>query len=140
MKPFVGKVRYAPEVASRPERLAKDLSSAKALVALMEEEATTLRQAMTIPAKQESSSDEAAANGTSTANGDAVMDEAASEQYEEDPEPRERGSEAVERRVEKVMSELRDQGLFAGCSDEEVEAKRVSMERSSGPRLADMLF
>lgn len=106
----------------------------------MEEEAATLRQAMTIPAKQESNSDEATANGTSTANGDAVMDEAVSEQYEEDPEPRERGSEAVERRVEKVMSELREQGLFAGCSDEEVEAKRVSIERFSGARFADMLF
>lgn len=128
VKPFVGKVRYAPDVASRPERMVKDLANAKALVSLMEEEAASLRKEMHVLPTQESNGDNAPVNGTST--DDAATADSSGFHYEEDPEPRERGSDAVERRIERIMSELRDQGQFAGCSDDELEAKRVSHWRA----------
>jgi hypothetical protein len=44
-KPFVNKIQYAPEVASKPERLEKDLANTKTLAALLGEEAAILRKA-----------------------------------------------------------------------------------------------
>lgn len=124
VKPFVGKVRYAPEVASRPERLSKDLANAKELVTVLEEEAASLRSAMSATTIQPTNGENTEAN--SNAAEDAAMADVAGDQYEEDPEPQERGSDAIERRVEKIISDLREQGQFAGNSDDEVEAKRVS--------------
>ncbi|KAH8106075.1 hypothetical protein BXZ70DRAFT_1037538 [Cristinia sonorae] len=116
VKPFVGKVRYAPDVASKPERLAKDLETAKALVNVLEEQAAALRKPLPPVAPEE----------TLTANGDdTAMQDPHSDQYGEDPEPRERGSDAVERRVEKIMSELPEQGLLAGKSDQEINELRT---------------
>ncbi|THH33570.1 hypothetical protein EUX98_g514 [Antrodiella citrinella] len=123
VKPFIGRVRYAPEVASRPERLVKDLANAKALIALLEEEAATLRKPMSPIPPHESNGDTAETNGN--VNEDVIMADNATEYFEEDPEPRECASDAVERRADKLMSDLREQGQFAGCSDEEVEAKRT---------------
>jgi len=52
---------------------------------------------------------------------DAVMSDAHAG-HEDDPEPKESGSEAIERRIEKIMSDLREQGVV----DEKVmEAKKV---------------
>ena len=44
-KPFVTRVRHTPEVASKPDRLVKDLENAKKLAALLEEEYMNLRRA-----------------------------------------------------------------------------------------------
>ena len=44
---------------------------------------------------------------------------------EEDPEPKENGSDAVERRVEKVLSDLREQGLVDVNDEKTYEEKKV---------------
>ena len=122
VKPFVSRVRYTPEAASRPERLVKDLNNARTLATVLEDEYTSLRQAL------------AEAKAQKAENGDEVKEEAVdvtmadtiNVDEEEDPEPRERGSDAVERRIERVMVDMREQGLLDGLDEAEVEAKRVS--------------
>ncbi|CAL1701519.1 unnamed protein product [Somion occarium] len=120
VKPFTSRVRYAPEVASRPDRLAKDLANAKILASVLEDEYAALRKAHA-EAKAQGTE-----NGVETKDGsnDVMMADTGNDQ-DEDPEPRERGSDAVERRIEKVMTEMKDQGLLEGLDDQEVEAKRT---------------
>lgn len=91
------------------------------MAAILEEEFETLRK-LKIEQKKE-------ANGDTSANGGAVLSDAvmadATGAEEEDPEPRERGSEAVERRIEKVMADIRDQGLVDAADEKALEAKKV---------------
>lgn len=144
VKPFVNRIRYTPEVASRPERLEKDLGNAKKLAAILEDEAARLRTAQVQPAGS-STATSATATATSTTGtgtgeedpqGDANMAPSAVEPpaapapapaaiEEDEPEPKENGSEAVERRIEKVMSELRDQGLVDVNNEKEYEERKV---------------
>ncbi|KAH9850035.1 hypothetical protein C2E23DRAFT_837171 [Lenzites betulinus] len=122
-KPFVTRVRHTPEVASKPDRLVKDLENAKKLAALMEEEYMRLRKAKVEEKPKE--------NGDSATNGDkpeapaedTTMADAAEDA--EDPEPREMGSEAVERRVEKVLADLHEQGAVDTSDEKALEAKRT---------------
>lgn len=122
-KPFVTRVRHTPEVASKPDRLVKDLENAKKLAALMEEEYMRLRKAKVEEKPKE--------NGDSATNGDkpeapaedTTIADAAEDA--EDPEPREMGSEAVERRVEKVLADLHEQGAVDTSDEKALEAKRV---------------
>ncbi|EPT02795.1 hypothetical protein FOMPIDRAFT_1022699 [Fomitopsis schrenkii] len=118
-KPFTGRVRYAPEVASKPDRIVKDLENAKTLAAILEEEYETLRTLKIQPKKE--GGDEANGN---VANVDVAMTDAAGA-ADEDPEPRERGSQAVERRIEKVMADLRDQGLVDSADEKALEQKKA---------------
>lgn len=120
-KPFTGRVRYAPEVASKPDRIVKDLENAKTLAAILEEEYETLRTLKIQPKKE--GGDEANGN---VANVDVAMTDAAGA-ADEDPEPRERGSQAVERRIEKVMADLRDQGLVDSADEKALEQKKVCL-------------
>ncbi|KAJ6543854.1 hypothetical protein B0H19DRAFT_1168666 [Mycena capillaripes] len=115
VKPFTNRIRYAPEVSSRPDRLEKDLANAKALAAKLENEAAELRK-LKIPRKTAPS--EGAAGGLEA-------DVAMSEPEEEEPEPRERGCDAVERRIEKVMADLRQQELVDVNDDKAYECKKT---------------
>ncbi|KAF7313404.1 hypothetical protein HMN09_00496300 [Mycena chlorophos] len=90
VKAFVNRVRYAPEVASRPDRMEKDLAQAKQLAAKLEAEAKEL-QTLTFVKKTK-------------ANGDAMDEGASGGEGEGEPEP-ERGSEAVEARIAKALAE-----------------------------------
>jgi len=122
IRPFVNKVRYAPEVASRPERLEKDLENAKVLASILEEQSAKLRSFKPTPPE-----DKANGEGESVkveVNGDANM--AAPEDEEDDLEPKERGSDAVERRIEKVLADMRDQGLVDVNDEKAYHAKKVS--------------
>ncbi|KAK7695549.1 hypothetical protein QCA50_000185 [Cerrena zonata] len=121
VKPFVSRVRYTPEAASRPERLTKDLNNARILATTLEDEYTALRQALA-DAKAQKSENGAEVKDESE---DVTMSETINADEEEDPEPRERGSDAVERRIEKVMTDMKEQGLLDGVDEEEVEAKRT---------------
>jgi hypothetical protein len=123
MRPFVNRVRYAPEVSSKPDRLEKDLTQAKALTTILEAEATTLRKAK-IKLTPNSQHQDGVTNEelkTEEPLEDAVM--TAGDSMEEDPEPAENGSEAVERRIEKVMADLHKQGLV---DDKAYNAKKVN--------------
>ncbi|KXN84225.1 hypothetical protein AN958_12878 [Leucoagaricus sp. SymC.cos] len=120
VKPFTNRVRYMPDVASRPERLAKDLANAKTLVTQLEEEDAKLRSMkiseLTVKPKP---------NGEAKPEEDTAM--APPESLEEEPEeePRERGSEGVERRIEKIMADLREQGLVDVNNEREYEEKKT---------------
>lgn len=84
------------------------------MASILEEEASALRQFS--PSEHESS----ATNGD-TKPVDAVMSDAHAD-HEDDSEPKESGSEAIERRIEKIMADLREQGAV----DEKVmEAQKV---------------
>ncbi|KAJ6516368.1 hypothetical protein C8R45DRAFT_1087446 [Mycena sanguinolenta] len=121
VKPFTNRMRYAPEVSSRPDRMEKDLANAKALVAKLEGEAAELRKLKTAPAKPALA--EGGADGEDVAMAPGGEDDA----DEEEPEPRERGSDAVERRVEKVMADLRAQELVDVNDDKAYEAKKTTV-------------
>lgn len=119
------RVRHTPEVASKPDRLVKDLENAKKLAAILEEEYMNLRKAK-IDEKPQNGDASASANGeqTDAPNEDSAMRDATAE-AEDDPEPREMGSEAVERRIEKVMADLQEQGAVDTSDEKALEAKRV---------------
>lgn len=98
----------------------KDLENARKLTSLLEEEYLALRKAKV---------DEKGQNGDSNTNGDAPQEDASmgdsTGDVEDDPEPREMGSEAVERRIEKVMADLQEQGAVDTSDERALEAKRV---------------
>lgn len=120
-KPFTSRIRFAPEVASKPDRLAKDLENAKALAATLEAEYETLRKTK-LETKPETNGD-TTENGTSQP-ADIAMSNADGENAD-DTEPLERGSDAVERRIEKIMADLREQNLLDFSDEKAVEARRV---------------
>lgn len=124
-KPFTGKVRYAPEVASKPDRLVKDLVSAKALALSLEAQADTLRRMKFEPRPETSEASGEANDTTEQQDVPMTMTTATAETIEEDPEPRERGSDAVEQRIEKVMADLREQNALDFSDEKAVEARRT---------------
>jgi hypothetical protein len=116
VRPFISRIRYTPEVAAKPERMAKDLVNAKKLASILEDEAALLRNFSikhVVP--------EEGKGVKSDDDFDATMVD-----VDDDPEPKERGSEAIERRIEKVVSELCDQGLVDVHDEKGYEAKKVS--------------
>lgn len=125
VKPFVNRVRYAPEVSNKPDRLEKDLANARTLAAKLEQEYLELRTWQ--PPKPEPAAggdaDNVKANGEDR---DATMaDTNGSSEQEEDPEPNEKGTDAVERRIEKVMADLVGQGLVDASDEKVLNAKRT---------------
>lgn len=115
-KPFVNRVRYVPEVANRPGRIEKDLANVKLLASILEDECVALFK-----------SSSTGGNSIETNGGTRLEDVGVQADHEDDPMPKEPGSEAVERRIEKLVRELRDQGV-----DEKVsEAKKVSRLEST---------
>ncbi|KAM5534897.1 hypothetical protein V8D89_011452 [Ganoderma adspersum] len=121
-KPFVTRTRHTPDVASKPDRLVKDLENAKRLAAILEEEYMSLRKAKIDMKKNGDASGDA--NGeTVVPNEDADMGDALD--ADDDPEPREMGSEAVERHIEKVMADLQEQGAVDTSDEKALEAKRT---------------
>ncbi|KIK65755.1 hypothetical protein GYMLUDRAFT_39277 [Collybiopsis luxurians FD-317 M1] len=123
-KPFVNKIRIAPDVASRPERMEKDLANARTLAGLLEEEAAALRKFK--PGKDDAQAkpegEDAPMDGGNLENGDIDVDG-----EEEEEEPPERGSDAVDRRIEKIMADMRDQGLVDLSDEEAYEAKKTEV-------------
>lgn len=116
-RPFKNRARQTPEVASKPQRLEHDLSQIKRLASLLEDEAAKLRKFKAVPVPlKEGDGEDAAMSNT----------EEAQQEEEEEEEPAERGSEAVERRVEKVMADLREQGLIDANDERAHEIKKVS--------------
>ncbi|KAM6495488.1 hypothetical protein JOM56_008194 [Amanita muscaria] len=118
-RPFVNKIRYAPEVASRPERMAKDLVNAKSLAEILEDEAARIRSTKVSPLNAPTE------NGQSVEQSDVAM--APPEVADDDPEPLERGSAAVERRIEKLMADMREQGLVDINDEMAYEEKKVAV-------------
>ncbi|KZT20651.1 hypothetical protein NEOLEDRAFT_1140488 [Neolentinus lepideus HHB14362 ss-1] len=125
VKPFVNRVRYAPEVSNKPDRLEKDLANAKVLAAKLEEEFLELRtwQPPKPEAKTSDDTENAKVNGE---DHDTTMAEVnGNPEQEDEPEPTEKGTEAVERRVEKVVADLVSQGLVDASDEKALNAKRT---------------
>jgi hypothetical protein len=106
--------------------MVKDLTNVKTLAGLLEAEAASLRQLK--PSEKESPSDENGGTKSDSHHTDSA--EIASGSLDEDEdiefEPKENGSDAVERRIEKVMSDLRDQNVVDIHNEKVYEAKKVS--------------
>jgi hypothetical protein len=128
LRPFVNRIRYTPEVASKPDRLEKDLANAKILADLLEDEAAALRKTKItdLSAKDSALEGIEGENSQTERKEDVSMaDGQNSGQGDDDDEPKERGSDAVERRIEKIMAEMRDQGLVDINDEKALQAKKV---------------
>jgi hypothetical protein len=98
--------------------LVKDLANAKILTGILEDEALRLRQKKLPPA------------GARIDDQSEDQEMVPSEAEDDDPEPKEKGGEAVEQRIEKVMSELRDRNLVDVNDEKAYEEKKVSCQHS----------
>jgi hypothetical protein len=143
LKPFVNRIRYAPEIASKPDRMAKDLANARALAARLEEEYETLRTAevpppgAAAPANEEKKDGKEGAQGEEKKDGeDAAMADAGSapldpmpplEEEVEVPEP---GSAAVERRAEKLLADAVANGTVDSSDEKALAQKKVCYDLS----------
>jgi hypothetical protein len=123
LKPFVNRIRYAPEVASRPDRLAKDLASAKSLASLLEDECDRVRRSP--PRDDAPPPDGTLEPDIQSATQDTLMANGSLDQDPDEDAPKSRGSEAVERRIEKVISELKESTGVDVMNEKEFEAKKV---------------
>ncbi|KAG6889025.1 hypothetical protein C0992_006721 [Termitomyces sp. T32_za158] len=121
-RPFTNRIRYAPEVASKPDRIRKDLTSIKSLAAVLEQRASELRQF-----KPSSAGKVDGEVDKPDGEGDLKMAVPEVEDAEEEPEPKENGSDAIERRIEKIMSDMRDLGLVDENDEKVYEDKKVKL-------------
>jgi hypothetical protein len=118
-RPFVTRIRFAPSIAGSPERIAKDLASAKRLATKLEADAAEFSSFKEPPKPT---------NGKSKAKTDAKEEETESGEQpapeievDADTEPKEKGSEAVERRLQRLYFELE-----ASADDEkDLQVKKV---------------
>ena len=93
----------------------KDLANARTLAGMLEEEAAKLRKTKILELESSKAGTE-----------DEPMEENHEDNTEEDEEePAERGSDAVDRRIEKIMAELRDQGIVDASDETAYENKKV---------------
>jgi hypothetical protein len=125
-RPFNTRVRITPETASRPERIMKDLEQIKQLSAILEEEASSLRR-LKFNEKQH---DAGARNqmevdgidGSTTSLAEKII--SPSQDIEIESDPPEYPSEAIDRRVEKLLAEMQDR-----CPDSSLgwKAKKVTI-------------
>ena len=120
-RPFSARARYAPEASSRPDRVEKDLANVKNLASLLEEEAAELRklpaalaEPQNLPRSQggelPDEANAAESGGDAVATADDETKDASSETdqmiVEDDPrEPKNRGSNAIEERIEQLSLE-----------------------------------
>lgn len=123
LRPFVNRIRYTPDVASKPDRLEKDLANAKILAGLLEQEAAVLRKAKPQKAPDTAAEDVEGENGQKQ---DVTMDDDQAPDAEDEEEPTQKGSEAVEARIEKVIGEMRDQGLVDVNDEKAFQARKVN--------------
>ncbi|KAI0047290.1 hypothetical protein FA95DRAFT_1559257 [Auriscalpium vulgare] len=114
--PFKNKLRCTPEVASHPERLMKDLTNAKVLAAHLEAEAVSLRNFKPSPRER------------LTADGIVAEDDVAMGMPDDDldePDPKEDTAEAIQRRVEKVLDDIRESGGLEVNDESDLEVKKT---------------
>lgn len=119
-RPFISRIRQTPEVASKPDRIKKDLDQVKKLVDLLEEEHHRVMNFK--PPKSDVSGDaEDQVNGNNVATDvDARMLEG---NVAEEVESKDKGSKAVERRIAVLAAQL----TVSGNEDETdgLELKKV---------------
>ncbi|EJD54073.1 hypothetical protein AURDEDRAFT_110707 [Auricularia subglabra TFB-10046 SS5] len=116
-RPFLTRIKNTPEVASRPDRVAKDLANVKLLAAKLEDEYFELRKFKenSLPASNGNS------NGAAEGSDEPQVKSEDVPMGDVEPEPLERGSEAVERRIAKLVAELPEE------PSEESETKKATI-------------
>ncbi|KAI0313252.1 hypothetical protein OF83DRAFT_1165659 [Amylostereum chailletii] len=114
--PLRSKIRTTPEAVSRPDRVEKDLANIKVLANILETEYLNVRR---LPEKP----NDAPADWEKTQiESDILLEEV---NDPEDPEPKERGTDAVERRIEKLVDELKSSGRIPTDSEKEFNYKKA---------------
>ena len=124
-------------MASTPQRIEKDLQQIRQLAAVLENEYATLRRMK--DGAPEPKMEDSKSHGKDGEQGDVIMAGAATNQadanghaeVEPEPELLEKGSEAVDQRVEKLVAEMQAQRM--NMEDSGVEsammAKKVCFDR-----------
>ena len=118
-RPYFARLRQAPEVASTPQRIEKDLQQIKQLAVLLEDEYATLRRLK--EGAPEPKTEDIRSHGADGEQADVVMADPATNgtdvngltEAEPELEPLDKGSEAVDRRVEKLVAEMQAQREIA---------------------------
>lgn len=133
-RPFSSKIRYAPEITNRPDRIVKDLEQAKRLVYILEAEHERIRLYKPEPAASKDPAAEGSDEKAADEDEDAVEDVLMRDALADEEEPAERGSDAVERRIAKLISELPE-------ATNETEAKALEDKKvSTNCELKDFLI
>lgn len=136
-RPYFARLRQAPEVASTPQRIEKDLLQIRQLAAILEDEYATIRRIKDgapeprvednkSHGKDGEQSDVVMADSKDVASNGAIS--TGPTEIDAEPEPLEKGSEAVERRVEKLVAELQpqhDTTEDSVAAETSLEAKKV---------------
>ncbi len=118
-QPFKNRVRYAPDVASRPDILRKDLERARTLLVRLEAECYALRKLRIISRDEVTALPEGPLQEDmlTLANGDVDGD---------DPEPSRSSLSAIEQRIERVLAEIPQDGL----DEDDLEIRKVRLMSS----------
>jgi hypothetical protein len=103
-QPFKNRIRYAPEVASRPDILEKDLERARVLLVRLEAEYYSLRKVRVLSREEVAALPEGPLQ-------EETLTLAEGEEYRDDPEPSKSTFAAIEQRIEKVYAEAAQEGL-----------------------------
>lgn len=120
-RPFSGKVRTTPEVASRPERIAKDLAQIRRIATILEDEYERVR---TFRPEPPAAQPDGAEGGDQPPPEDILTRDALSE----DETPPEKGSDAVERRIAQLTSELPEPANEAEAKALEVKKNTIALD------------
>jgi hypothetical protein len=119
-QPFKNRVRYAPEAASRPDIVEKDLDRARTLLVRLEAEHYALRNIRIL------SRDEVAALPAGPLQEDMVT-LAEGEEDRDEPELCKSVLSAIEQQIEKVYAETPKDGL----DEDDLKIRKVRSMRSS---------
>jgi hypothetical protein len=119
-QPFKNRVRYAPEAASRPDIIEKDLDRARTLLVRLEAEHYALRKIRIL------SRDDVAALPAGPLQEDMVT-LAEGEEDRDESEPCKSVLSAIEQQIEKVYAETPKDGL----DEDDLKIRKVRSMRSS---------
>ena len=120
-RPFTNKARLTPDVASRPDRIAKDLSQARRLAEILEDEYERVRTFRPEPPATEP---DAVESGDQPPPPEDIL---ARDALAEDELPIEKGTDVISRRIERLIADLPE-------PSDETEAKALELKKVSGLR------
>lgn len=115
-QPFKNRIRYAPEVASRPDILEKDLERARVLLVRLEAENYALRRIRILPREEVAALPEGPLQ-------EDIVTLAEGEEDRDDPETSKNTLSAIEQRIEKVYADAAQDGL----DEDDLKIRKITM-------------
>ncbi|KAH9045722.1 hypothetical protein EDB85DRAFT_1908092 [Lactarius pseudohatsudake] len=115
-QPFKNRIRYAPEVASRPDILEKDLERARVLFVRLEAEYHALRRIRILSREEIATLPEGPLQ-------EDIVTLAEGEEDHDDPEPPKSALSAIEQRIEKVYAEAAQDGL----DEDDLKIRKITL-------------